>query len=230
MKKIIQGLLLLLLFTSSTSSFAEEIKIAVIVPKPVGGSPKTGQTIKCVDYDDGYYKKGAPASGAHYQDNGNGTITDNATGLMWVKDPSLCGGLTYNSQNKWASAAGKPRIMTWADAITNCEALSYAGQNDWRLPNIKELQSIVNYGRFEPAIGESTYELPWENIPPTDFSHLPVPLINGYWSSTTWTNIIPSADYAWYVFFDYGTASSDYKTDITYPTGKYYVRPVRGGQ
>jgi hypothetical protein len=125
------------------------------------GLPKTGQTTSIVTNDDGTYQKGKPSSGTHYQDNGDGTITDNATGLMWVKDPSLCGGSSY--PNTWASALNTPAPMDCDTGapITACEALTYATYSDWRAPNIKELQSIVNYGRENPAIGESTLESPW---------------------------------------------------------------------
>ncbi|MDP2942402.1 MAG: DUF1566 domain-containing protein, partial [Candidatus Omnitrophota bacterium] len=93
------------------------------------GVHKTGQTVSYQDKDDGYYKKGLPKFGDRFIDNGDGTISDRATGLMWVKDPSqIPGGL-------WGTP-GAPAPMTWSDAIINSEALIYAGYSDWRLPNI----------------------------------------------------------------------------------------------
>jgi hypothetical protein len=158
-----------------------------------GGVPKTGQTTSYANYDDGWYVTnqniGVPKSGAHYTDNGDGTITDNATGLEWVASPT---------------AAGVGGTYTWANAITACEGLTYAGHSDWRLPNIKELQSIVDYGRVSPAI-DTTYFTSQSSV---------------YWSSTT------SADDtfdAWYVYFDDGYVYIDAKANT------YYVRPVRGG-
>ena len=209
MKKIIQGLLLLLLFTSSISSFADEIKISAIVPKPIGGLPKTGQTIQYQTYDDGDYQMGTPVSGYHYKDNLNGTITDYATGLMWAQDPSLCGGtIVYDATNLWASDPGTPRQMTWADAITNCEALSYAGHNDWRLPNVRELQSIVDYGRYEPSIDTSFFT----SVPST---------YTFYWSSTTHASVTGVARD---VDFHRGDVISSSSKDAA-----RYVRPVRSG-
>ena len=174
------------------------------------GIPKTGQTTSypngdATDRDDGYYEKGKPTSGVHYQDNGDGTITDNATGLMWLQDPSLAGGGSY--PNTWATALNTPATMTWANAIINCEALTYATYSDWRLPNIKELQSIVNYGRLSPTIGESTLESPWVNTQSGD-----------YWSSTTYAG---DASYAWGADFYNGYVVGDGKTF------EYYVRCVR---
>ncbi len=67
-----------------------------------------------------------------FVDNGNGTISDQATGLMWQQADS---GTTYN----------------WDSALSYCEALSQAGYDDWRLPNAKELHSIVDYTRAPDA-------------------------------------------------------------------------------
>ena len=59
-------------------------------------------------------------------ENGDGTITDNATGLMWMQNDNGEG-------------------LNWEDALNYAENLNYAGYSDWRLPNIKELQSIIDY-------------------------------------------------------------------------------------
>jgi hypothetical protein len=158
-----------------------------------GGVPKTGQTTSYADYDDAWYVTnqniGVPKSGAHYTNNGDGTITDNATGLEWVADPT---------------AAGVGGTYSWADAITACEGLTYAGHSDWRLPNVKELQSIVDFSRVGPAI-DTTYFTSQSNV---------------YWSSTTSAAF---TGYAWVVYFDHGYVSFVDKSNA------YYVRPVRGG-
>ena len=102
-----------------------------------GGLPKTGQQISIYPGDDGYYKMGYPLGGApRFIDNGDGTVTDVATGLMWVKDPM---------------AAGLGSPLYWYDAIDACENLQFAGHDDWRLPNINELMSIVDHSRYDPA-------------------------------------------------------------------------------
>jgi hypothetical protein len=159
-----------------------------------GGVPKTGQTTSYANYDDAWYVTnqniGVPKSGAHYTNNGDGTITDNATGLEWVADPT---------------AAGVGGTYSWADAITACEGLTYAGHSDWRLPNVKELQSIVDFSRVGPAI-DTTYFTSQSDI---------------YWSSTTHAG---STVFAWGVSFGVGNVIGD--VDKTSP---YYVRPVRGG-
>lgn len=72
-------------------------------------------------------------------DNSDGTVTDNATGLMWQQEDD---GNTYN----------------WKDALAYAENSELAGYNDWRLPNTKELQSIVDYDKTTfPAIDETFF-------------------------------------------------------------------------
>ncbi len=102
--------------------------------------PKTGQTTSYEDFDDGYYKKGWE-DGDRFTDNGDGTVTDNATGLMWPKD--LTG-----------AAANNGEYVRWQEAIDFAEALDFAGHQDWRLPNILELQSIVDRETCGPGIYE----------------------------------------------------------------------------
>jgi hypothetical protein len=102
---------------------------------PLGPS-KTGQTISYVNFDDGDYEKGWPKTGDRFTDNGDGTVTDRGTGLMWVENPTAAGVVgTYN----------------WFNAILACENLNYAGHTDWRLPNILELYSICNFAAYNPA-------------------------------------------------------------------------------
>jgi len=76
-----------------------------------------------------FYVRGNTGYGINdFEDNGNGTITDNATNLMWMLDDDGEG-------------------MVWEDALSYAENYSFAGYDDWRLPNAKELQSIVDYSR-----------------------------------------------------------------------------------
>jgi hypothetical protein len=127
-----------------------------------------------------------------FTNNGDGTITDNATGLEWVANP----------------AANPPNIggtYTWANALTTCEGLDYAGHQDWRLPNVRELQSIVDYGTFSPSIDTNFF---------TSQSYL-------YWSSTTVASL---TSVAWDVDFSSGYVSYHGKALAL------YIRPVRSSQ
>ena len=178
-------------------------KISNILPPPqyfYAALMKTGQTYSRYSGDDATYQKGVAPSGSRYTDNGDGTVTDNLTGLMWVKDPGQIGG-------PWGYS-GYPYQMSWYDAIYNCENLDYAGYSDWRLPNIRELQSLVDYGRYGPAI---------------DYYTFPNVQTSGYWSSTLYEGY---DYYAWLVYF-YDGSMNNCPRDYYYNN---YVRPVRGGQ
>lgn len=92
--------------------------------------PKTGQETSYRDGDDGYYEAGW--EGDRFTDNGDGTITDNATNLMWPDDANGAGGNNGVTAN-------------WNDAIDYAEGLSFAGHDDWRLPNAHEFMTLVDY-------------------------------------------------------------------------------------
>ena len=120
------------------------------------------------------------------RDNTKLVVNDTKTGLMWQDD-----------------AVGS--TMTWANAITTCENLTLGGYSDWRLPNIRELKSIVDKTRANPAISPNFTAI----------------ASNYYWSSTTNASV-PS--FAWFVYFGNGDVVWD---DKTYSN---YVRCVRAGQ
>ncbi len=82
--------------------------------------------------------------------NGDGTVTDNTTGLMWMRcslgqvwDGKTCG--------------GKAATFTWADALKAAAGHEFAGYTDWRLPNKNELESIVEGRCFTPTINSSVF-------------------------------------------------------------------------
>jgi uncharacterized protein DUF1566/putative metal-binding protein len=157
--------------------------------------PDTGQTTSYTDTfgeDSDYHIN--PLS---YIDNGDGTVTDNNTGLMWQQEDD-------NTLYNWYQASG-----TAGDTeVDVCGELELAYYYDWRLPTEKELQLIVNYGTFNPAIDQAFFT---------------GPIAWNYWSSITLAN--PSyPSYAWYVNFNNGIVNDAEKSGI------YYVRCVRGGQ
>ena len=84
--------------------------------------------------------RGNPAYGVNdLVDNGDGTVTDLATGLVWQQSDSGAG-------------------MSWEEALAYAEDLELAGSDDWRLPNAKELQSIVDYGRSPDTSGSAAID------------------------------------------------------------------------
>ncbi len=128
-------------------------------------------------------RNGQSLSSDHLENNGNGTITDTNTDLMWQRQDA-------------------DSDMNWEDAITYCETLSFAGCDDWRLPNREELRSIADFSQFDPVIN---------NVFPNTVSF-------PYWSSTTYTK---STSIAWHVDFYYGYVNGDNKLN------NHYVRCVR---
>jgi len=104
----------------------------------------------------------------------------------------------------WQQGEGGQK--TWEDAITYCEGLSLAGYTDWRLPNIKELESITDDSIYSPAI---------------DTNYFPDANASSYWSSTTSVEYSPDA---WLVFSSSGYVNSSDKSVSS------YVRCIRGGQ
>ena len=120
------------------------------------------------------------------RDNTIGIVTDSTTGLMW--------------QDNIVDSS-----MTWQSAIDTCEALSLGGLSDWRLPNVNELEGLVDDTRVSPAIN-----VVFQNTASSN-----------YWSSTSYAVFLDSA---WYVNFDSGFQNN---------LSKYaprYVRCVRAGQ
>ena len=91
---------------------------------------------------DGAYATGCPSEG-RFVDNGDGTVTDHCTGLMWQKDTA-----DLNGDGKSTDEDS----VRWCDALAYCENLSFAGHDDWRLPNVRELESNQDYGRAGPRI------------------------------------------------------------------------------
>ncbi|MBN1421343.1 MAG: DUF1566 domain-containing protein [Planctomycetes bacterium] len=70
---------------------------------------------------------------------------------MWQKDTADVPG---------DGTVGGEDSVLWCDALRYCEGLTFAGYDDWRLPNIRELLSIVDYGRWDPAIDPVFRALP----------------------------------------------------------------------
>ncbi len=168
-------------------------------PPPSGGAlPATGQTrcfnqgggsVACNNSDtpgqDGSYQKGYPTA-SRFVDNRDGTVTDSCTGLMWQMETA-------------------PGTYMWDGALRYCEGLTLAGHDDWRLPNIRELQSIVDYGRWGPSMDPV-----FVDIGPVD---------GWYWSSSTGVNY---PDFAWSVLFHDGSVDDGNKG-----YDGYFVRAVR---
>jgi len=129
--------------------------------------------------------RGRPLSFGDLRANGDGTATDVTTGLMWQQLET--------------------EVLNWAETLAYCEGLELAGYDDWRLPNIRELSSLVDDQTKGPSINVVFFP-----------GCRPSP----YWSSTT------NADhpaFAWHVDFGDGRTHGGHKGR------RHYVRAVRGG-
>ena len=172
----------------------------------------TGQTTVYTTGDDGDVRAGRALS---YVDNGDGTITDANTGLMWEKKVNN-GGL-HDVDNMYVWTPGSGSIWEWIGFVNAEGGTGYAGHNDWRIPNKKELESIVDAGRYNPAVDPAFNTGCTAGCTELTCS---CTASNYYWSSTTFAN---SPTLAWYVDFYYGYVYGNYKVSNN------YVRAVRGG-
>jgi hypothetical protein len=132
-------------------------------------------------------------------DAAKGTVLDKKTGLMWKQ--------CAEGQSGAKCATGAAQRYAWSDALTQAANSVYAGYSDWRLPNAKELESLVERKCFDPAINLSVFP---------DASSDP------FWASSP--SYADYSYYAWYVgfvdgFFYYSSRGNGYA-----------VRLVRGGQ
>jgi Protein of unknown function (DUF1566)/IPTL-CTERM motif len=144
--------------------------------------------------------------------NGDGTVTDTTTGLIW--DQCAYG---FTGATCTGSAALKVDWPTALGMAISANALNYKGNNDWRLPNVKELASIVDLSRVNPAIDVTAFP----NTPSPLEGTLQNPTAY-FWSSTVSTN---GAIEAWFVEFKTGF-SKWLPLENSLPA---YVRLVRGG-
>ena len=184
-----------------------ELKAQLDAMQNLAPVPQTGQTTSYAAGDDGALQEGVPLPTPRFTDNLNGTVTDNLTKLIWLKNANCAdtvGGIVK-------SAAG---YLTWSHALTwsNNLASGFCGLTDgstagqWRLPNVRELQSLVDYGQHDPALPSGH--------PFTGF------IASNYWSSTSGAG---SPNRAWIVLFDLGYVIY---SDETF---NGYVTAVRGG-
>jgi hypothetical protein len=179
--------------------------------------PATGQTtcwnssgvvIPCAGTGhDGEVQAGATLA---YLDNGDGTITDSNTGLMWEKKSD------DGSINDWDNTYSWDNAFAVHVATLNGGA-GFADHKDWRVPNVKELQSIVNYQNVYPAVSPAFNT---GCAPGCTVLTCSCTVSGYYWSSSTYAYYPGSA---WYVYFHDGDVHA------LNESGNYYVRAVRAG-
>jgi hypothetical protein len=174
--------------------------------------PRTGQTISYGARDDGALEIGAvlptPRFTVNVDSNGDGdcddpgeacdgTVTDNLTRLIWLKDANCFGTQT------WGTALSYVNTLNSGE----CSLSDGSNEGDWRLPNVRELFSLVDFSQRAPAL-------------PTGHPFVAVGF-DRYWTSTTRKY---DTAYAYYLdIYGNGYIGANYKSNI------YFVWPVRGG-
>jgi hypothetical protein len=194
MRKVLLIFLSLVLALVGGSAVGAEDGFYVIPSMKV--VPKTGQTAIYGTRDDGALQKGVASPTPRFTDNNNGTVTDHLTRLIWMKDTSALGMMN------WAGALNAANTL--ASGSAGLTDGSQAG--DWRLPNVRELQSLADYSKVSPALPENH---PFTGVMSTY-----------YWTSTTYAY---NTDGAWTIGYADGYVSAYFKTD------SYYLWCVRGG-
>ena len=185
---------------------------------------KTGQTT-CYDASgnvigcsgtgqDGDLQKGVTWPNPRFTDNADGTVTDNLTGLIWLRNANCPNGL-----------------KTWSDALTfanslydgwtgdgsggDCDLSDGSSAGDWRLPNVKELSSLKHFGFYNPAVPNTAGTGQWTAGDP--FTGVQSYY---YWSSTA---------YVGYTYFAWSVSMFNGVVYYYAKTFNFYVWPVRGG-
>ena len=191
------------------------------IPCPQEGEPFYGQDAQYSTNPRSYTK--LDSQGNDLPDSATGwvMVRDNVTGLIWEVKNAGDGTQDYSNPHDadnrytWYDSnpdtnggnAGMPGDGTdTEDFINALNSSQFGGYDDWRMPTIKELSSLVNSGTYNPAI---------------DSGYFPGCVSSYYWSSTTYAY---NTYYAWRVPFVYGYGYNHYKSD------SYYVRAVRSGQ
>ncbi len=165
---------------------------------------KTGQTTIYAANDDGDIQRGVEWPAPRFTDNADGTVTDNLTGLMWLKDAGCFEKMT------WQGALDMVVDFNTNSANYQCAGYTTTEYNDWRLPNRKELHSLTDYSQCDPA-------LPTEHIFLNVISDPSIRV--SYWSATTFAN---NTSHAWVVYMFDGLVYYDYNDN-----NLHHIWPVR---
>ncbi len=139
-------------------------------------------------------------TGTRFTSNGDGTVTDNVTGLIWLQDANCGGQLSMTNSLIFANGL----------ASGSCGLTDGSSAGDWRLPNANELHSLIDRTQSNPALPSSH---PFTNVRST----------NHYWSSTGWPGM---PTYGALIYMGTGSVTNS----LRWNGNQTYAWPVRGGQ
>lgn len=162
--------------------------------RPISPLPKTGQTISYAPGDDGDLQIGEAWPVPRFTDDGDGTVIDQLTGLVWLRNANCFG------------ARNRNQALTDANNLAAgfCGLTDGSNVGDWRLPNLYELHSLVDYTQFNPALSSGHPFIGSSSV--------------SYWSSTSHSL---GGGAGWYVNFLEGVVF------VSNTTNSYAVWPVR---
>jgi hypothetical protein len=170
---------------------------------------QTGQWTSTAPGDDGDLQPGVAWPNPRFSDNGDGTVTDNLTGLIWLKDADCLG------MAQWSVALGNVSNLN-SGAEYSCTEYTAGTFDDWRLPNARELASLRHLAFIDPTLGDAVGSGQWsEGDPFTGVQNY------YYWTSTAAEN--DPINEAWYLRVGTGVYSYFLKSNSV------YVWAVRGG-
>ena len=160
-KKLISARFVLILLSLTLALVVENAK--AVPPAPVAA---TGQISSYMLGDDGQYQLGVQSTSMRFVDNGDGTISDQLTGLVWLKNTACLG------------------VLDWDNSLTTVSGLSSglcgltdrSAAGEWRLPNVLELFSLIHLGSHSPALSSGH---PFIGV-----------ALQFYWTSTTLDNAL----------------------------------------
>ena len=216
MKKVlVVAVLAVLVFVTAASAQNKVVVIPLSQKHPKSPVPETGQTTSYYTKDDGALQKGVSWPEPRFVDNNDGTVTDRLTGLIWLQE-------THCTRYFPLDPSG-PYARPWESAVAACNLLrnGYCGLSDgsqfgdWRMPNIKELLSLIDFSQTVPALPPSFPRSASASIYSLDT----------VWSSTTYnySTGTPQGD-AWHLDFYNGAIDHKDKESIN------GIWPVRGGK
>lgn len=135
----------------------------------------TGALISCNGSgQDGDHQAGAAWPVPRFTDKGNGTVKDNLTGLIWLKNANCL------DRNTWIDSLNNANLLDSGE----CGLTDSSQEGEWRMPNITELSSLLNYEYTSPALSNDNGNLQWWSGGGSSFTNIPT---TAHWTSTTYT-------------------------------------------
>jgi hypothetical protein len=151
------------------------------------------------------------SDGPRFTDNDDGTVTDNDSGLIWLKKTDCFEPQIWEEAMKSAS-----NLADKEDGAEDCGLSDESTAGDWRLPTVHELQNLISYDYSYPALSNAKGDEQWKEG--DAFSGVQT---GNYWSSTAY---VGGTGNAWFVYLGNGGVGYDDKANTA------YVWPVRSGQ